>query len=485
MTGISVPGPRRARLQLPGWVVVAAALAGAVLAGAAMTRDVRFGVGIALALCFVPLVLMNVQLAIVLWVPTVSLIAVDALNAGLLAGMMILVAWFGLLAARRSRVAAAVVEQARTLIGVAALILWMLLSIAWAEEPPIGSDLFFAWLIAGLIMLVIPTVLTDRLYLRLAVAAFVVGAVASVALGLLGGAVETAEGRVVGGIGDANVLAAGIMPAILLAVALAVGARRVIVGATALIAVVVLAMGLVATASRGGFVAALVGAVAVLVLAKRHRAWAVAFLLCTIGAIAAWFSVDAEAWQRVSDLREGSGTGRVELWNVAWQMWQNNPLVGVGLEAFRDNASAYVRAIGPLEYSAFLTEQPKVVHNTYLELLAETGVVGLLLYVGVLTASLRCAWRAATIFERAGDLAMMALSRGTIAALVSMAAAIAFISGAADRRLWVLIALGPALLACARRTAGSGLASTKPSAAPPPGLVTRTPVGAPTARAPS
>jgi O-antigen ligase len=230
-----------------------------------------------------------------------------------------------------------------------------------------------------------------------------------------------------------------------------------------LAAVVFLAIGLATSRSRGGFVAVAVAAIAVLVLAKRHRAWALALLLCIVGAGAAWFSVDPGAWQRLSDFNEE--TGRQELWGVAWQMWQDHPLFGVGLNGFIDHAAEYVRDLGPLDFAEFLTEEPKYVHNTYLQLLTEAGLVGLLVFLGIVAASLRRAWLAVTLFERSGDLVMSILSRSVIAALVSTLAAAFFLNAATDPRLWVMLALGPALLVCARSEASradSGPAGSRP-----------------------
>jgi O-antigen ligase len=136
-------------------------------------------------------------------------------------------------------------------------------------------------------------------------------------------------------------------------------------------------------------------------------------------------------------------------------MWQDHPIVGVGLGGFIDNASDYVRAVGPLQFANFIAEQPHVVHNSYLEMLAETGIVGLGLYLAVVAACLRCAWRAAKRFEQAGDAAMAVLSRAVIVSVLSMLTAAFFISGETDRRAWVLLAFGPALLAATRSEAAS------------------------------
>lgn len=454
---------RATSLQLPAPLIVAGALAGAIVVGSAMAVNLRLGLAAAVALCYVPLALINLRLAIVLWLPSVALIAVTALDVGPnLAGIVILVSWFGVMAAQRSSIPALVAEHGAVLLPLGALITWVMLSMAWAERSSVGSGIFFGWLVAGVIVLVISTVLTDRRYLRLGVGALVLGAVVSVGLGLFGGAVQEpsaasaeATGRIVGGSGDPNFLAAGTVPAIVLAAGLAVGSTRLTTRVAAGGAIVLLTIGLAASESRGGFVAAIVAALAVVVLAKRHRAWGVALILGVLGVAAAWFSTDPAAWERLSDFNDSNG--RSELWGVALQMWQDHPIGGVGLQSFVDNAGSYVRALGSLEYSEFLTEQPKVVHSLYLQLLAESGVVGVVLYVTIVAMAVRAAWRGATLFERAGDTAMAALARSVIVALVAMLASATFISGATDRRLWVLVAFGPALLAAARlQEAGDG-----------------------------
>jgi hypothetical protein len=53
------------------------------------------------------------------------------------------------------------------------------------------------------------------------------------------------------------------------------------------------------------------------------------------------------------------------------------------------------------------------------------------------------------------------LARALILSVLAMLTAAFFISGATDRRLWVLLALGPALLAAARAT-------NRPSSPPAP-----------------
>lgn len=64
----------------------------------------------------------------------------------------------------------------------------------------------------------------------------------------------------------------------------------------------------------------------------------------------------------------GSGSGRFEIWLNALEIWQNNPLFGIGWYNF-------------LYYNDMLFQRHNYVHNTFLEVLVETGVVGFFLYM--------------------------------------------------------------------------------------------------------
>jgi O-antigen ligase len=93
-----------------------------------------------------------------------------------------------------------------------------------------------------------------------------------------------------------------------------------------------------------------------------------------------------------------------------------------------------------------------VVHNMYLQTWVELGAVGLLLYLLVAAASLRAGWRASRAFERAGDRDLTALARAAVLAVAGALTASIFLSNLDDRRTWVLLGLGPALLALSNVT---------------------------------
>ena len=115
-----------------------------------------------------------------------------------------------------------------------------------------------------------------------------------------------------------------------------------------------------------------------------------------------------------------------------------------------------MRAPGSLEFVDLIAEQRKDVHNAYLQALAETGIPGLLLFVAVAGLALGSARTAERRLAGRGDAALAAVARGLVLALVGMLVALVFISYGHDSRLWLLLALGPALLAISARSSTAG-----------------------------
>ncbi|KPJ79470.1 MAG: hypothetical protein AMS19_11150 [Gemmatimonas sp. SG8_23] len=77
----------------------------------------------------------------------------------------------------------------------------------------------------------------------------------------------------------------------------------------------------------------------------------------------------------VEDATEGDLTGRTVIWKYALETWFEHPIAGVGSGAFR-------RAVEPI------FGREVAAHNSFLAVLAETGLVGLLLLGLVLSVSL-------------------------------------------------------------------------------------------------
>ena len=460
-----VPSSAASLPFVPPGLIVGAAILGALLVGVLLAREVTLGVGLLIALCYVPIVFVNLPLGLGLWVAIFFVERLPFVSVGPnAAGILVALAWIGTLASPSANRLALLRRHRGILVALALFLAWISLSVGWAEEPGSGGAQLWRWYVAGLLLVIVLTAISSARHARWLAVAFVAGATASV---LLGVALETVgilvpdpedEGRLTGGYGDPNDLAAVLPPAIVLAGALVADRGKPIKAAAAVIAIGALVFGLVATESRGGMVAAAAVVVAGVLVAKRRRMRAMALVGLVLGIAAIGFAVAPGAWERVTSF-EDRGNGRSELWSVAWQMAGDHPIRGVGINNFRVRSHDYAQTSGPLEFAEFLTDEPKVVHNVYLELLAETGILGLVLFLAVSIGCLRAGWLAAVRFDVVGERSLATLSRAVAAGTVGMLVAAFFISNGTDKPLWLLLALGPALLNVAWRSSAAGAAS--------------------------
>ncbi len=435
-------------------IAVAAVLTAAVV-GLATAVDPRYGIMLAVAACYAPLVFLNLELSLILWVPLVFLEGVRAFNLGSkAAALLIIAAWLPLIV--RGRLGDEVIaRQKGTFLALALLIAWLTLSAVWSADPGHVYDDAWHWWAVALLFLVVATSVTSRSTARAVCIAFVVGAVGSELLGFVGGNITSTttatadalvdEARLGGGAGNPNLLATGLVPAIVVVAGLAATTQNRWWRAVAVVTALFLTGGLAATQSRGGILAALATVVAALIFFRRRRLYVLGTALVVMGMALAWLSANPDAWKRISSFNNG-GSGRSDLWTVAWRVFQDHPVVGAGLNNFEVVAGDYVRRPGVLQRGDLITEHPHVVHNTYLQLLAENGVVGCALFLLVVCGCLFAAWKAGMIFEAQGDAAFEALARAVLVGGISILVAGFFGSYGVDRRLWILFALGPALL---------------------------------------
>ncbi|MDP8943937.1 MAG: O-antigen ligase family protein, partial [Actinomycetota bacterium] len=381
-------------MPVPPRLVIAAAFLAACVVGLALAVRMPLGIGLLVAFCYVPLVLLNLPLGLALWVVLVFVERVPAVSIGpTAAALLIAFAWLGAVATgpgsrlhvlRRHRVLAA---------AAAALLVWLTLSLAWSEDVGLSAEKAWQWYAAVLLLAIVATTVSTPRQLRLILAAFLVGALVSVAAGVVGAQpppdpeqIGDPSGRLGGSYGDPNYLAAGVVPAIALAMALLVVARGALVRLGLVVAVAVLAVALAATESRGGWIAAVVAVAGALALLRGRRLQVALVVTVVVSLAGVVVANSPTAWERI--VNPGGGAGRVELWEVAWRITEDHPLAGVGLNNFRVFSPRYVRQPGTLEEVALIVDRPLVVHNVYLELLAENGAIGLLAFLALAGASL-------------------------------------------------------------------------------------------------
>jgi O-antigen ligase len=457
MTGQTLTEPPREpllRSQLP---LALAGLLGAVLLGVAIAVNPRIGIGVLVIGLYVPVAFLNLALGAVIWMPLSFLDRVP--SVGLLSTLLLIAfafAWLGALP-NRTAIVADVLRAHRTLFAALVLfLLWVGLSLLWAADVPMAAAALLDWVLVAATFTLLGTAFTSDSYAWRACAAFVVGGLLSVAIGFVPGANAGFEitadeaSRFSGAVGEPNYLAAGLVPAMAIAAAMATVARSTL-GRGALIAAAgALAIGLVSTGSRGGIVAAGVAIAAALILARGRRLQLGALVALGLTVAGLWLvTSSSETVDRLKTF--DSGTGREDLWQVAWRMTEDNVATGVGAANFSAESGRYVRQPGQLERADLVIQDPHTVHNVYLQALAELGVVGFVLLLAVLGATLHATWSAISRFDAAGARRLSVLTRGLLVAQISMLSASMFLSNGYDIRLWVLLALGPAMAAISRR----------------------------------
>ena len=445
---------------MPPWLIAIGGLGAAVIAGVAVAYDLKLGVAFVAACAFVPLVFLSLPLALAAWIPVAWNEFSHVLgSAPLLGGLLLLVAWIG---TRRARGTVVATELSLRVARVAfvLLLVWVTLSISWASDRSHAWSEVVDWYFAGGVFLLVTTVATTPARVRLLAVAFIAGALGSIVIGLTGGGLSTTADavdlatrqRFSGGAGDPNYLAAGLIAALALAAGLMPSARDPLAKLGLGASVLALAVAMAATESRGGLIAALVAIVVAVALARERRAASAALGVVAVACSAIFLLLSPTGWERMTTFDAG-GTGRTELWRVATRMAEDHPIAGVGIRGYEHESAAYVLQVGDLRFVERIAEQPVVTHNVYLQQLAETGIVGLALLLVLFGACLAASQGAARRFDAGGDRAMAALARATTVAVIGMLTASFFISNSTDKRLWIVLALGPALLIAARSLA--------------------------------
>ncbi|TLY38671.1 MAG: hypothetical protein E6K60_00635 [Nitrospirae bacterium] len=191
-------------------------------------------------------------------------------------------------------------------------------------------------------------------------------------------------------------------------------------------------LALTAAASRGALVALIVMA---LIMAWRSRQRAGGLLL--VGAFAIFISVVSPAApvERILNPTHGdiqSTDTRKAVWAAGMRMIAENPVVGIGLGNFKPLVSQYAEPGQRLD---------KIAHNTYIEMAAELGLVGLVVFVVILFGTIHQLGEIRRRTQLAGPLLIYEASQGMQLGLIAYAIACFFVSVQYQKLFWLMIFL--------------------------------------------
>lgn len=149
-------------------------------------------------------------------------------------------------------------------------------------------------------------------------------------------------------------------------------------------------------------------------------------IVIAVGAV--WLLLSGALDALFEDVR-GAGfesDGRFALWSAAWELWKSSPIFGIGMGQFVESAAAFIdrASVGV------------IAHNTYLSMLAETGLIGFVLFMLI-----PCQAIGALIRDK-GTGARLLL--GSLLGVLTTGASLNLQN---SRSLWVLLALSLAWVA--------------------------------------
>jgi len=448
----------------------AAVLLLAVMVGFLAGFDPRLAIGAALAVVLLLVTMHSLQAGLTIFVALSFVELVPGLTGPMVslskvAGAVLAVSWIAATAAGNAPRRDFFSQNPVLTVSLLFLLVWTLLSATWAEE---SSRAFVSTLSFALSFLLFPiTYVAIRRVsdVRPILVAYVLGAALAAIYGVIAqpdaaSAISSPTGaaglnRLAGSIGDPNELATLLASGIGVATGLIFdrsrsGAFRVFCGFLAF----VLLIAIFVTLSRGGLVslaAALVAAIAV--APPKLRAGAVASVLAVVAISFVFFFGVASQAARDRITESDGGSGRTDIWKVGWRLVEDNPVLGVGGGNFQVSSIHYLLVPGTIRFDEYIVDLPTVAHNAYLQVLAETGIVGLVLFLVSIGVSLTCAAKALALLRRQGDRADASLAAGVIVGLAALLAGYFFLSEEHSKHLWLLLALGPAMLGAARRAA--------------------------------
>lgn len=425
------------------------------LAGASPSE----AVGLAAVAAFIPIIVSRFTIGVGIFIVSTFLGLSGTAQKGI--GLVVIVAAIGQLMGDRRTTPNFFAEHKRLTLLIVAYLAWCVLGLTWTQNT---HDVIYSlerYIPNFLVFVVVFTAARDRVDIRLLTGFFVLGAAVAAADAIISPPPASAYADVSrsgGTFGDPNYFAAVLVTGFALAVALSRAKSLTVFGqATAIVAAGLCLLGIMLSVSRGGLIALTVTLLAAVCVAGRWRGKlaAVTLLVAFLGIVYFVAIAPPDARQRLTS-GQGGGSGRTTIWKVGWREVQHNPILGVGAGNFSDAGARYFLAPGLIDhnatgYTAYFLDTPTVAHNTYLEVLAEEGIIGTAIFLLIIVSSLECARRAAVRFRRAGDEEMELISYGLLCGTLGFLVASFFLSEEYSKQLYLLLAMGPALLHVAMR----------------------------------
>ncbi len=434
----ALPNGQMRRVLERDWLIAPAAVLLGIALGALIAFSPRVGLGLSFlpVLAFVILPRPNRGLyliAVLLPFESVASLSSD-FTAVKLVGLVAFAAWFvKLIRTRQTRINPA----NRTNLILILFLAVSALSITQAQYPAVGADRLLTMIqLVALYFMVADLTSDGRTFnnvLLVLIAAGIPAAGIAIAQFVLGGA-----GRAIGVYPDPNYSALNVLILIPLAVAFidrSRGRSRAFFWALFFF----LVLGVIVNFSRGATLALVV----MFFLLSREariedrlrRGMKLFFLAVLVGGVL--LALVNPRFSLTSMMSTG-GSGRLDIWRTAWHMWLDHPWLGVGIQNYK---FAYFRYASHLPSVHYIMVKAMVAHNTYIETVVESGIIGFGLFAALLSSTIFKLARARRAYARLsnGDLAVAASM--LLISLAGFMVGGVFLSTMPKKALWFLLGL--------------------------------------------
>jgi O-antigen ligase len=165
---------------------------------------------------------------------------------------------------------------------------------------------------------------------------------------------------------------------------------------------IVYLVGLIMSASKGGMIAFLIAFIVFAILLPQYRIKSLAILTTFLLVCSGLFlitdtgTIYIERLMQVTDTQTFSARSRLFLWDASFEVWKDNPFLGVGrgkigeVSSVKENEwQLHDRRTRRRLLQEEREENDYIVsHSTYISLLCETGIIGLFLFISIMATFL-------------------------------------------------------------------------------------------------
>jgi putative inorganic carbon (hco3(-)) transporter len=255
--------------------------------------------------------------------------------------------------------------------------------------------------------------------------------------------------RATGPLGDPNFFAQIVVVFVPISLERFMHERRTINRLAALWCLVVSVLTVIITYSRGGLFAMLAGVIIFFLYYPPQRVQVV-FIILAIVAVSVFLPKNyLDRLFTLTKLFNNTGTSRVEERSLqgrlsenltAFEMIKANPIFGVGLNSYKYLFPTYSKKLG-----LALVATEREAHNLYLEILAETGMLGFSIFALIMGSCIQFMRKARTLFARHQFHDYAGMTVGYLGGFVAYFFAAIFIHNAFPRYFYLLLGIAFAI----------------------------------------